>query len=82
MKKCTMVFIDNGDGFHIDGYNEGFSVCELITMLDVKKQDLLNQIMEPTKFTRVAKVDGVDYTIEEVKENSDVQNQTTAEKRD
>ena len=52
---CMRIRMDDDGGVTIDGTNAGFTVIELIGLLDLKKYDLLKQADDPTSYTRTAK---------------------------
>lgn len=69
MKKEFKLIATEIDGnVSISGFNDGFTILELITLLGAKKLDLYEQLMHPEKFkhTRTAIVDGEQISIEEV----------------
>lgn len=68
---CMRVRMDEEAGrVDIDATNDGFNVFELIAILDLKKDDLIRQAQEPTKFTRTIKTPAGDKDISR-KEDTD-----------
>ena len=69
-KKCTIVFEQDADGVvHCNTEIEGFNGNEIMGLLEVKKYDLFNQMMFPTKYKRIRVDNGV--AVEIVKEESE-----------
>lgn len=70
MNKKFQLTVTEIDGeVNMTGFNDGFTILELITLLGAKKMDLYEQLMHPEKFkhTRTAiDVDGEQISIEEV----------------
>ena len=54
MRTYRLEFIDTDNGVTVTGENDGFSVLELISMLELKKLDLIHQANESTKYARTA----------------------------
>ena len=72
VKKFTLTITDDGEMLHCDGENQGFTICELISLLELKKNDLIEQWRNEVDFTRTVKYpDGRVETISE-KENENV----------
>ena len=70
----TIVVDPISDQLTFESMNDGFSVFELISLLDAKKQDLLDQLNHQAKFTRTAfDQDGVAHRIEENTKGTDEQ---------
>ena len=59
MKRFKLVIEHDADGVRMNGENDGFNVLEIIALLDVKKNDLIEQFAKCDNFThhRVAKTD-------------------------
>lgn len=63
MKSYTLTFVSKGD---VDGTvdssaeNCGFSGLELVALLELKKQDILEQMRNPIKFNRTTRRDNGD----------------------
>ena len=70
MKKFTMIVTDDDGTISIDGENHGFNAMEIIGILETKKQDILDQMNHPEKytFTRAVEKDG-ELLIKEEKED-------------
>lgn len=51
MSTYSLKFEDNGDTIRCDAKNDGFSILEMIGMLEVKKDDLMRQLKDKNKFT-------------------------------
>ena len=69
LKKCELIMTQNEDGtISVDGNNDGFNALELVGFLEMKKQDILEQINHPEKFkhTRTLVKDGEQFKVEEV----------------
>ena len=70
MKKFEMtVTLADNDGFSVEVNNNGFNALEIIGFLEMKKQDILEQINHPEKFEyrRTAVLNDEQVSIEEVK---------------
>lgn len=52
MRTYRLEFVDTDNGVTVTGENDGFSVLELISMLELKKLDLIRQANESTKYAR------------------------------
>ncbi len=53
MKRYELIFTEEEDGtIRCDTTNEGFSGIELLSFLEVKRDDLKAQLYNNTKFTR------------------------------
>ena len=52
MRTYRLEFIDTDTGATVTGETDGFSVLELISMLELKKLDLIRQANESTKYAR------------------------------
>lgn len=48
MSTYSLKFEDNGDTIRCDAKNDGFSILEMIGMLEVKKDDLMRQLKDKT----------------------------------
>lgn len=46
MSTYSLKFEDNGDTIRCDAKNDGFSILEMIGMLEVKKDDLMRQLKD------------------------------------
>lgn len=57
MREFHITFTINDEGLSIVSRNEGFTGLELIGLLDLKRDDLIKQIADPTQFTRTAVYD-------------------------
>ena len=70
MKKFTMIVTDDNNTVNINGENHGFNAMEIVGFLEAKKQDILNQLNQPEKytFTRAVEKDG-ELFIKEEKED-------------
>lgn len=63
MKTYILTITEEDEGkINTSSINEGFCATELIGFLELKKQDLLNQMMYPSRFDHILKED--DRTIE------------------
>lgn len=66
VKKFTLTFIGDGEMTECVGENQGFKITELISLLELKKNDLLDQWRGNVDFTRTVKYpDGRVETISE-----------------
>ena len=52
MRTYRLEFIDTDNGITVTGENDGFNVLEIISMLELKKLDLIHQANESTKYAR------------------------------
>lgn len=55
LKKFTLTCTDDGTALHFDGENQGFNGAELIAMLELKKNDFIEQWRGNVDFTRTVK---------------------------
>jgi len=71
MKKFTMIVTVDDKTVNINGENHGFNAMEIVGFLEAKKQDILNQMNNPKKytFTRAVEKDGELLIKEEEKED-------------
>lgn len=53
-KQFTLTVAEENGQLSIDGDNKGFNALELIGLLALKLGDIIDQVNEPTKFTRTA----------------------------
>ena len=51
MSTYFLKFEDNGETIQCDAKNDGFSILEMIGMLEVKKDDLMRQLKDKNEFT-------------------------------
>lgn len=51
MSTYSLKFEDDGDTIRCDAKNDGFSILEMIGMLEVKKDDLMRQLKDKNEFT-------------------------------
>lgn len=51
MSTYSLKFEDNGDTIRCDAKNDGFSILEMIGMLEIKKDDLMRQLKDKNEFT-------------------------------
>lgn len=51
MSTYSLKFEDNGETIQCDAKNDGFSILEMIGMLEVKKDDLMRQLKDKNEFT-------------------------------
>lgn len=51
MSTYSLKFEDNGDTIRCDAKNDGFSILEMIGMLEVKKDDLMRQLKDKNELT-------------------------------
>lgn len=73
-KKFELILTQNEDGtINVGGNNNGFNALELVGFLEMKKQDILDQINRPEKFKhkRTVVKDGEEIAIEEVNTDDD-----------
>ena len=68
MKKFELTVTEENGQLNTIGNNDGFNALELVGLLELKKQDVINQIKHPEKFkhTRTVVKDGEKIAIEEV----------------
>ena len=52
MKRFNLTITDDGGYVTEDSENEGFSAFELLGFLEMKQQDILEQIRRPDNFVR------------------------------
>ena len=52
MRTYRLEFIDTNNGVTVTGENDGFNVLERISMLELKKLDLIHQANQSTKYAR------------------------------
>ena len=58
MKKFKLEFIEDDNGnLTITGYNDGFYGTELIGLLEMKKQDLVDQMNGKAEYERTCRTD-------------------------
>ena len=69
MKKFVLTIEQEGNGYTMNATNEGFNPFELIAILDVKKNDLIEQLTQCENFThrRIYNENGEKYEIEKEK---------------
>jgi hypothetical protein len=54
MRTYTLIFTEHdAGGMDVSATNCGFNGLELVTLLELKKQDILEQVRNPIKFNRV-----------------------------
>ena len=60
MRAYHLDFIETDGKVTVIGENNGFNVLELISMLELKKLDLIRQANESTKYTRTVHLENGD----------------------
>ena len=60
MKRFELVIEWDANGMRMTGENDGFNILELIALLDVKRNDIIEQFTKCENFShyRVAKANG------------------------
>lgn len=63
-----IVTVNEDDTCAIESSNDGFKAVEILGFLEIKRQDIIEQINRPDKFkhTRTTVVDGEQISIEDV----------------
>ena len=72
-KKFTLTLRIDGDNYTIETSNEGFTILELLGLLEAKKQDLIDQMCDKLRnktFKRVCRMPN-DEIIDIVEEKKD-----------
>ena len=57
MKKFSLTVTQDGDRVTIDCTNDGFYPLEIVGLLEWRKQDLMEQIQHPERYTRTVKTE-------------------------
>lgn len=71
MRKFTMIAtMDENGSVYLDTKNEGFSGCEILGLLECKRDDIVHQIKNYTDFKRTFVEDGKEVNIEEEQNES------------
>lgn len=66
MKKFTMIVtMDENGSLYINTKNEGFSGCEILGLLECKRDDIVRQMKCNTDFKRILVDDGKEFNITE-----------------
>lgn len=64
MKKFEfIVTVDDAHLINVSTVNEGFNAVELLGLIELKKNDILDQMYNQTEFKRVSKVNGEEFDI-------------------
>jgi hypothetical protein len=65
------VTVDNKGALIFDGHNDGFTAPEIVAFLEIKKQDIIDQITQPDRFVHkrtFVNNNGEEISVEEVEE--------------
>lgn len=52
MKRFEFIVEDDGDRRTLSTTNDGFNAAELLGYLEMKRQDIMHQVLEPDSFKR------------------------------